>query len=256
MLKIMFSNFLKALTLPLDIFLPSRCSICGRNLFYKNICENCLPELPSPQKRCKICYSPLSDDYNNELCTICRFSKNLPFSEMRFIWNYHGRARRLVSAIKYKPSLALAKIAGELLAETAFSFDLQENYDCIVPIPSSKTNLRIRGFNQAEVLAHYLSIALEIEVDTGILKHKKDNLMPQASLSHEERLKNIRGAFRAEPIQGKKIIIVDDVVTTGATVETAAKILYQAGAAKIGIISLIRSDTWSIYRTRHTLEAA
>lgn len=170
---------------------------------------------------------------------------------MRFLWGYNGAARRLVNVMKYHPSPALCKVAGELLANALPSLELGSDFDLVVPIPSSRSNLILRGFNQCDILAEYVAAALEIDLDYLALRHTK-KITPQASLSHNERLQNMKNTFAvsSKKIIGKRILIVDDVITTGATTNSAAQALLRGGAAAVGVLALIRSDNWLNFRDK------
>ena len=151
--------------------------------------------------------------------------------------------------MKYHPSPALCKIAGELLAKAYPYLEFNEAFDFVLAIPSSKKNLRLRGFNQCDILAKCLAKYLSIPFQRkGIIHIKPIN--SQASLSHHERLSNVNNAFYANPkiCFNKNILLIDDVVTTGATSQSAALTLLNSGAKSVSLLSLIRSDTWNGFR--------
>ena len=150
MLKL-FTEFIKETT---AILLPASCYICGRRLWHKQICHNCIPAFDiRTDIRCPVCFSLIG---SNEVCVACK-SIPLPFNKTRFIWNYSGKGRDLVKIMKYRPSPALCKVAAKFLVEAYPLLEFNETFDVILAIPSSKKNLRLRGFNQCDILASCLA---------------------------------------------------------------------------------------------------
>lgn len=121
--------------------------------------------------------------------------------------------------------------------------EIQKDYDLIIPIPLYRDRLRERGFNQALLLAREVGKALATEVDPFVLVKKKPT-PPQVILKGEERRKNLRKAFEVkypEKVRDKKILLIDDVYTTGTTIETASRALLEAGAEEVGAVVVARA---------------
>jgi len=166
------------------------------------------------------------------------------YSFIHPVFNYRDRrVRALVWAIKYKRNNKLAEVAGEILYEHILGqledcslFDNQKKF-ILSPVPISKKKMQEKGFNQAELLCEKI-----VENDTGNLfdhitdvLEKTKNTAPQTTLKKGERLENLKGAFVVNPkinVSGKTIILIDDVVTTGATIVEIKRTLKEAGAKK------------------------
>ena len=148
--------------------------------------------------------------------------------------------KKAIWALKYKGAKKLAEPLAELICEHLCEVRLP-TASIIIPIPLSKKRLRKRGFNQAELIAKYLSEKLSIPMANNVL-YKIRHTIPQVKIKNkQERLKNLKGAFcvkNPEIIKGKNVFVVDDVSTTGATINEARKVLEQAGAKKaIGLVA-------------------
>jgi len=154
---------------------------------------------------------------------------------------YEGTLRRAIHLLKYDRMTPLARPLGERLALAAQDFSA---FDAIVPAPLHWGRRWDRGFNQAELLAREVSRRTRIPVDRRLLRTR--STPPQAGLSAAERRRNVQGAFQAAgdkaAIRGKKLIVVDDVMTTGATLEACARALKRAGAAQVAVLTLARAD--------------
>ena len=122
---------------------------------------------------------------------------------------------------------------------SALPRDLQ--VDFVVPVPLAPSRERQRGYNQARLLAAEVARRLDLPLDTGVLIRLRDT-PPQTSLPRARRLQNVRGAFRAlRKLSGARILLVDDVTTTGATIEAAARALRRRGAVWVGALALART---------------
>lgn len=200
------------------------CEACERNLsrFYPPFCPQCgLPQASS------------------SLCSSCQ-QDPLPFKHRSF-GPYEGTLKEMIHQFKFNGQKSLKKPLGLLLYET-FK-ELKEPVDLIIPIPLTKKRLLERGFNQSLLLAKELGkrIGLEVRGDT-LLKVKET--LPQTALGAKERRSNLKGAFFVkEPssVFGKRVLLVDDVFTTGSTLREAFYVLKQAGAKTVTAITLARS---------------
>ncbi len=238
----------------IDLLFPHFCLVCGRRLGQSLLCSGCLPLQPvlDAPTRCTCCFSLTPDLDACGRCTLCRLYP-LPFQRMRFLWSYEGQARDLISTIKYRPSFRLGKITAAHAA-TLFEPILHSgSWDLIVPTPTSRHSLWSRPFNLCLLLAKALqdsSPGAGVVSDSALLHH--GCRAPQASLRPRERLRNVRHSFsaRAHEVEGKSILLVDDVITTGATSAAAARALLLAGAAEVDLIALARASTWEQYRMK------
>jgi ComF family protein len=163
------------------------------------------------------------------------------FERLRAAGLYEGTLLDLVVRLKYREEERLASLLGDRMAEVVR--DSEPPFDLILPVPLHISRLRERGYNQAALLARRIGKNLEAPVDLFLLR--KDRATPaQATLHVDERRKNLRGAFRVEEaskIVGRSILLVDDVATTGTTLNEAARVLKRAGAARVEAVVAARA---------------
>ncbi|MGB2698055.1 MAG: ComF family protein [Candidatus Zixiibacteriota bacterium] len=218
----------------IDFVLPSHCITCGNYLSQQEriVCDVCwdnLEVLPSPF--CPVCKNIL--EQGNLLCRICTERKNL--CAVRSLGVFDNYYQKMIHGFKYQQKMSLGQRLGKRLGEKLKDDKLTSGFDCIIPVPLHSTRKRERGFNQSEILAQELSDVTHIPVLKKVLKRTR-NTKDQTKLTPEERIENVRGAFTLkdpEKIEGKKIILVDDVMTTGATLEECAIVLREAGVERI-----------------------
>jgi predicted amidophosphoribosyltransferase len=170
---------------------------------------------------------------------------------MRFIWEYQGLARDYIRAMKYQPSIRLLRIASNILGQAAPLLFANTSWDIIIPVPSSPIQLRKRLLNPCSELARDISRLQKIPLAHPLL-HSSARA-PQATLSHEKRLKSLRNLFRLKEkklVENKRILIIEDVITTGATINAATFQLYAGGAASVDVLALARTRVWRRFRNR------
>lgn len=227
-------NIVKIGNFILDILFPKYCLNCGREESY--LCQDCfsLVEILDRQY-CPFCPSKIVLDCRT--CPSCKKSKKL--SGLYCAASYDNFiVKKLVNQFKYEPytkdlSKELASLIITHLKILNKLWDF-ENF-VLIPVPLHKKKARWRGFNQAEELAKKLSEPLGAGLLANALTKTKITL-PQVELTKEARRKNLRGAFfcqKPDLIKNKKILLVDDVFTTGATMEECARVLKDAGAKEI-----------------------
>lgn len=234
----------------LDLFFPKFCLGCQKEGIY--LCDDCRGLLDISEFNYCLCSQKplrLPPDSKNGKCSRCQ-NKNL--SGLYFALPYKEKTltRKLIYQFKYKPYLKdLAKTLASILVEHFVlsqknTNEIWEN-SILVPVPLDKKKLKARGYNQSEELAKELSKVLQIPViSENLVKIKYTN--PQMELKKEEREKNLQGAFMVKNpstiAQGNKIFLVDDVYTTGSTMEECAKTLKNAGAKNVWGICLAREE--------------
>lgn len=146
---------------------------------------------------------------------------------------YEGIIREAVRRYKFKDWRGAAAVFSSILGEYIKTFDTLKTFDAVIPVPLSRERMRERGFNQSEPLAYAVSEGCGVPTDTGILLKIK-NTGHQSLSNPRERFENVRGAYKVNgDVRDKRIIIVDDIYTTGATMRECADTLISAGATEI-----------------------
>ncbi len=228
-----------------DLVYPPNCFLCKKNLTTKTptekLCPGCLESIRfNIPPFCQKCSRHLGKDTDKPKCRGCL--KTDP--QFDFAWGacfYTEPLRRLIHQYKYNQKTSLRHPLANLMASFIAQYHLDINqFDALVPIPLYPTQLRERGYNQAQLLTQNLSDIFEIPVmHSNLIKirHTKHQTM----LNEKERWTNIHGALRiknSKDIRGKSILIIDDLLTTGATVSQAAHILKKSGAKTVGVFTL------------------
>ncbi len=211
------------------------CVLCGISA-YQDLCEPCYIHLPQlPTNHCPICLWPVP---TAEVCGAC-LTKPPAFTRTIAAFRYTFPVDALIHSLKYRTHLAITPILANLLITRLKTLPLLP--DVMIPMPLHPIRLRERGFNQAMEISRYISKQMGIALlpdSCNRIKHTP----PQTGLPWKERQKNIRKAFDCKiDLSGKHIALVDDVMTTGATLNELAKVLHQQGAAEI--------SNWVIART-------
>lgn len=221
----------------LELLFPSRCLGCGRSGTF--LCDGCEQQLrPALPPRCPRCWEPRP--YAGE-CLSCQLQPPA-FDALRAAFIYDGLARELVQALKYRGMTALAGRMGELLASAARQQGVEA--ELIVPVPLSGLRKRTRGYNQAEALARALAGHLGLPVATRAIARRRHTPPQARSADSEARRANVAGAFSARPqgVAGRRVLLVDDVATTGATLSACAEALKAAGAVSVWALTFARED--------------
>jgi competence protein ComFC len=222
----------------LNILYPSQCPACGNPsdaFHYSPICSSCwstIKRFAGPS--CAICALPCVSEYVT-VCGQC-MKKKPPFSKAIFYGIYDGVLAEAISQMKFYGLKRLSKPLGTLLLNCELPV-----IDGILPVPLSVKGLRERGFNQSLLMAKVLSKNLQVPLFMDILSKKKETL-PQIGLSKKERSTNLKKAFEVKgDIKGLRLLLIDDVMTTGATVTECSKVLMNAGAQEVIVLTLARA---------------
>ena len=219
----------------LDILFPRRCPVCGEITKPAGslICPSCFRELSFVKSpTCKKCGKEIVDE-TAEYCDDCISHRHV-FEHGVALLNYDEAARASMVQIKYKNKREYLDFYGAAMAVRYEKAIRRMQVDAVVPIPVHRSRLRRRGFNQAEILAEIIGERLGIPVEPGCLVRTKRTL-PQKELSAADRLKNLSGAFRAGKIPEtvKTVLLVDDIYTTGSTIEACSRALKRAGIERV-----------------------
>ena len=228
----------------LDALLPPRCPLCrARIIEHGHLCGECWAALePIADPKCIRCSLPFAHETDGLTCGACLL--NPPGFDHAFTpVLYAEKGRSLVLALKHGGLFAAAPAMARMMATPVQSAD-QPSYNMLVPVPLHRYRLLSRRFNQSQLLASALGHELGIPSQTfGLIRSKATP--SQGTLNRDKRFKNVRAAFsvsknNAEFFQGKRILLVDDVLTTGATASACAKTLKKAGATSVDIAAFAR----------------
>ncbi len=227
----------------IDVILPPRCLICGKSIHTNNgLCSNCFAKInfiSSPY--CLHCGRPLpllNDEQH--YCASCLSGKN-DFRLCRSAVKYDEYSKKLILDFKFSDCLENKTLLVNWLFLAGQDI-FKEGIDLIIPVPLHYTRLFKRKYNQSAVLASGLSALTGISVNYKSLQKVK-HTAPQISCSGRQRLKNVKKAFevvRAEDIKDKRIVLIDDVFTTGATLGECSKALKKAGAKSVDALTIAR----------------
>ena len=219
--------------------IPSPCALCHSDS-QDGICDDCYRHYFAPKiPRCSICANALLfHDPENEhlLCGDC--VKKLPsFDETIVATDYEPPLDQLVHLLKFHANLAIAPIMGKLIAKAAKEKTGGSVPDCLIAVPLGKRRLIERGFNQSLEIAKTLSRSIKVDLIFDLLERSRET-EKQSTISFKERKKNVRNAFNVVKknrhlIENRHIGIIDDVMTTGHTLEEMAVLLKKAGARRI-----------------------
>ncbi|MEJ5348048.1 MAG: ComF family protein [Desulfosoma sp.] len=229
-----------------DVVFPPRCAACGKisedtHPFWCRSCLHQVTFLASPL--CPLCglpYTP-SAEMPDHLCGEC-LQGHYRFDAARSVALYEGPVRRGILQLKFGARLHWAPALGRLLAQHAPTRALLDQCDLILPVPMHLRRVQRRGFNQAALLARFAARVCSRPIKVNLLWRTRCT-RPQTRLSRQDRLRNVRGAFRVvdeKAVCGRKVVIVDDVFTTGTTLSECADALKDAEAAWVGAVTVGR----------------
>jgi ComF family protein len=255
------------------LIFPPRCRVCGVllpwgpydgaarvgidglvSLFHGELfpvmCGTCREGAEEPSGcRCTVCEAPLFGDVLYPPLCGHGMDPNRPLSRITALFLHGGGPAMAVRALKYKNKRALAPPMGRLLFARALATHLDAegkrwDIDLVVPVPLHGKRLRQRGFNQASLLLKAFEQEMGLRVCHRMLRRRRAT-PPQAGLTRKARLKNVKGAFEmtaGRDVKGKRVLLVDDVFTTGSTLAACAKILKKNGAIEVSALVFARRD--------------
>lgn len=231
----------------LDLLYPPSCPACGSSEAASDDlewCPGCLEALPWIRgSQCQGCGRPFpkSPSSPDHLCGECILG-TFHFDRARSVLYHADFVRETVHAVKFGARLHLVRPLSQLLVRTVQDWE-GSVIDLLIPVPLHPLRLRQRGFNQAALLGRFLSRKIAVPMDLGLLKRGVWTV-PQTRLSREERLKNVKDAFfveNPERLEGRNVLLVDDVFTTGSTLSECAKVLKENGAVEVLAVTLSRA---------------
>ncbi len=233
----------------LDFLLPPRCLACdGRVSGAGGLCATCWHDVPFIERPwCHRLGLPFSHDIGDGAWSPRAIASPPPFGRLRSVALYEGTARRLVLALKFGRRRDLAGPMGRWMARAGSEF--LDGESVIVPVPLHWVRLVSRRFNQSADLAKAVAGECGGRFEPGLLKRRRQT-RPQVGLSARERRKNVGSAFavrrdRRGDLQGRHVVLIDDVMTTGSTVVACSKALISAGAASVDVLTFALVDVES-----------
>lgn len=219
--------------------IPSQCAVC-RTWPARPVCDACVARFAPPTARCRTCALPvLPGDAQCGDCLLHPPPLDACHAACTYEWPWPG----CIAALKFRGDPGWASPFATLMRSAPWVEPALEQCDVVLPMPLARQRLRLRGFNQALELARRLSLS---KTDAALLLRTRETTA-QSGLTRAERLGNLRGAFAIEPLRcdelrGRRVVLVDDVMTSGASVFAAAEVLRAAGAAHITAVVLARTD--------------
>ncbi len=218
----------------LDLASPRACHVCGHRLGVSEnfVCPACLAALPLTRYHL--------DPYENPMARMFWGKMAVERVASLFFYQPNSHSGSLIRSIKYGYQRRMAFLMGRTMAREVLASGFFDGVDIIIPIPLSRRRQRERGYNQSELMALGISEMCGIPVNTGIVKRTKDNVS-QTSLSFHERRENVRDIFTLispEAVSGRHVLIVDDIMTTGATIVACAATLAEAGGVRFSVMTL------------------
>lgn len=209
----------------LNLIYPPTCGICGK-LNPNYLCHKCEKQLEIQAK------FAIEENQNSDYY----------FQEHLYIFEYQGMIRKVILNYKFKDQSYLYKTIVNFLLKNEKFFEILKSYDTMIPVPISQKRRKERGYNQSELIAKEIAKRVGIHYNNQCL-FKTKNIIEQSKLNKEERQKNIQGVYELHNeklLQHKKILLLDDIYTTGSTVNECSRILSKAKPKKIGVFTIAK----------------
>lgn len=216
----------KILNRILNLIYPNVCGICDE-ICKENICEKCNEKI----EKNLVCKNKKYDD------------KNIFYEEHMYLFDYKDEIREKIIQYKFKEKPYMYKAFAEIFIKNEKVCNFLKSYDIMLPVPIHKKRKNERGYNQSDLIAKEISKQIEKLIYKNNIIRKNKNTNPQSSLNKTERIENAKNVYEImdkQIINNKKIIIFDDIYTTGSTVNECARLLKRVGAEKIGILTIAK----------------
>jgi len=223
----------------LELVFPGNCLLCGRDLLGRcqplfPVCRVCVSGLAPIReaRRCRICSTPLISE--SEICTRCR-ARDFSFDRCHCLYEYRGDIKELIYQFKFQNRRRVARVLGYLLGR-----GYREHFGDLpaVPVPGNPAGVRRRGWDPMREVAGFMAVMFDVQV-LDLLR--RAGSQEQKGLGFDDRLSNIRGAIRLRrrmPAVPPGLVLVDDILTTGATASECARLLTGAGARRVEVLTL------------------
>lgn len=228
-----------------DIIFPPRCLSCAMLVDVQgSLCSTCWSEIRFIQSpHCSACGFPFEYEVGNAtLCGDCTKLRPV-YHKSRSVLCYDDRSRSLITRFKYGDKTHASDTFGKWMVRAGEEFLKQSDY--LVPVPLHKIRLFTRRYNQSALLAYSMQKYCHVPVlPDGLIR--KRHTPPQASLSYKQRLTNVKSAFAvnacySNTMEGKKVVLIDDVTTTGSTIEACCKVLLKAGVDEVNVLTIAKT---------------
>ena len=234
----------------LNLVYPEECFLCSAAVARHQdcgICPSCWDRslaLKIVPPRCASCGLPLQnfEDAQDHLCGDC-IMQMPPYAGARSFGYYTAELAKIIQELKFHGRKNLVKLLAPLLTAAFFESWDRQDFDLVVPVPLHAKRRRERGYNQSELLARALERQIAVPFKPVLVRVRPT--LPQVGLTHSERTENVRKAFRcvrSEQISRKRVLLIDDVMTTGATVASAARALLDGGALRVSVLTVARAS--------------
>ena len=227
-----------------DFLLPPYCMICAERVEAGGtLCARCWGRVDFvTQPLCPRTGRPFGHDPGPGVESVEALGGRLAYDRARVVARYEDAVRDIVHTLKYRDRLDLARPLGRLMARAGA--ELLADADCLVPVPLYRLRLWRRRYNQSALLARWAGRAASVPVRSDLLVRTRAT-RPQVGLTASQRQRNVSGAFAvperlAGAVAGRRIVLVDDVITTGATIDACARCLRRAGAASVDVLAFAR----------------
>lgn len=237
-------DFAKTGTALQQTLFPDTCLTCARRVSTQGtLCPNCWARLHIIERPyCEITGSPFAHDFGQGFVSAEAIANPPPFRRARAAAIHNGVARQLVTNLKYNDRNELARWMAKWMVRAAR--ELTASADLVVPVPLHRWRHWSRQYNQSAELARFFAAETELAFMPQVLRRIK-NSKPQVGLTADQRRRNVSGVFKVPDeqnihVNGRAIILIDDVFTTGATVEAATKALLKAKAASVDVVTFSR----------------
>lgn len=229
----------------IDIIYPRRCPVCGgiaipRGSLACTFCSSKLKRIEEP--RCKKCSKPIDSEIE-EFCHDCK-NKNYHYVNGFSLWIYDECMKKSIADFKYHGRREYGEFYVQELMKRFYNDIVDIAPDILVPVPIHKSKLNKRGYNQADILAKGIGEVLNVPVLSHLLRRDK-NTLPQKQLNDKERLRNLEKAFTFDDEVRMRynraiqtVLLVDDIYTTGSTIEACTNILIRNGIKKVYFVSI------------------